>query len=103
MKKVINKKVYNTETAELIAKCGNGLGSSDFRYLFEELYRTKKGQYFLYGEGGPMTKYSESAGNSSWGISTIIPLTDEEAYEWLEENGKSESIEKYFKDLIEEV
>ncbi|MTI67130.1 MAG: hypothetical protein FH753_11115 [Firmicutes bacterium] len=102
MKKVINRKVYNTETAELIAEYWNGLGVSDFRYLSEDLYRTKKGAYFLHGSGGPMTKYSESSGNSTWGIETIIPLTDQEAYEWLEEHDESEVIEKYFGNMLEE-
>lgn len=102
MKKIIDKKVYNTETAALVAEYWNGLGSSDFRYLLEELYKTKKGQYFLYGSGGALTKYSKSNGNSTWGIDTIIPLTDDEAYEWLEKYGKSEAIDKHFESMIEE-
>lgn len=102
MKKVIDRKVYNTETAELVAEYWNGLGTSDFRFLSEDLYRTRKGNYFLHGSGGAMTRYSESNGNSTWGIETIIPLIDEEAYEWLEENGYNEAIEKHFGNMIEE-
>lgn len=55
MKKVINGKVYNTETAEEVASYSFS-NSNDFRYIREKLYRTKKGNWFLYGEGGPMTK-----------------------------------------------
>jgi len=102
MKKIIDKKTYNTDTAQLVAEEWNGLGCDDFRYLLEELYRTKKGTFFLYGSGGPMTKYSESSGRSTWGINTIIPMSDNEAYDWLEENGHDEAIENYFSDIIEE-
>ncbi len=41
-KKIINRKVYNTETAELIGKYWNGLSTNDFHYVYEELYITKK-------------------------------------------------------------
>ncbi|SHK06544.1 hypothetical protein SAMN02745975_03562 [Geosporobacter subterraneus DSM 17957] len=47
MKKIINRKVYNTETAELLGKYWNSLGNDDFNYLHEELYITKKGNMFL--------------------------------------------------------
>lgn len=47
MKRIINKKVYNTETATLIAETTNGLSYSDFNCIKEDLYRTKKGQYFI--------------------------------------------------------
>ncbi|MFL0250638.1 hypothetical protein ACJDT4_09420 [Clostridium neuense] len=102
MKKVIEKKVYNTETATLIAEYWNGLGEDDFMYCEEYLYRTRKGSYFLRGSGGPLTKYSESNENQTWGISTIIPISKEEAYEWLEANDKTEAIEEYFSNDIDE-
>lgn len=68
----------------------------------EQLYITKKGSFFLYGSGGPMSVYSETNGRDSWGISRIIPLTKEETFEWLQRNGETEVIEEYFSDLIEE-
>ncbi len=84
MKKIIEKKVYNTETATLIAEYWNGFSNNDFRNLSEDLYITQKGQWFIHGRGGAMTKYSESNGNSSWGSSDIILLSGSEAYNWLE-------------------
>lgn len=98
MKKIINRKVYNTETAELIGKYWNGLRTNDFHYVYEELYITKKGSWFLYYSGGALSKYGESGS----GTEGIIPLEPEEAYEWLEENDCNEAIEKYFADKIEE-
>lgn len=91
MKKIIDGKLYNTATATIIAEYWNGLGSSDFRNISEELYRTKKGKFFIAGNGGPMTKYSESCGdNSRCGGEKIIPLSESEAREWLEEHGTTE-------------
>jgi len=87
MKRVIGKKMYNTETATELGQYWNGLGTSDFRNLEETLYKTSKGAYFLHGSGGPMTKYAVSAGsNSTSGSSQIIPLSKREAIQWAEDN-----------------
>ncbi|SDZ00521.1 hypothetical protein SAMN05660462_01515 [Proteiniborus ethanoligenes] len=102
MKKIINRKVYNTETAELLGKYWNGLGNDDFNYLHEELYITKKGSMFLCYSGGALSKYGESGYGCGWGTEGIIPLEPEEAYEWLEKNDCHEAIEKYFADKLEE-
>jgi hypothetical protein len=102
MKKVIDNKVYNTETAELIASYDNGLGSGDFHYISEELYRTKKGNYFLYGKGGALTRYAEGNGKQSWGSSEILDLSEDEAFNWLAKNDFPETIEEYFSDRLEE-
>lgn len=90
MKKIINRKVYNTETAELIGEYWNGCSIDDYNYKLERLYVTKKGNMFLFRTTG------------TWLIKDIIPLEPEEAYEWLEENDCNEAIEKYFADKIEE-
>lgn len=86
MKKVINKKLYNTETAERVGCWGNGHYTNDFGYCSEDLYRTKSGNFFLHGEGGPLSKYAQSSGNSTgWG-ERIVPLTYEEAQAWAEKH-----------------
>ena len=46
MKKVIGKKLYDTETATLIAEYWNVLGKGDFNYLSDDLYVTPNGNYF---------------------------------------------------------
>jgi len=102
MKKIINHKVYNTETAELIDEYWNGLEKNDWHYLYEELYMTKKGNWFLYYEGGPLSKHGESDYGIGWGTEGIIPLEPEEAYEWLERNDCHEVIQKHFSDIIED-
>jgi len=102
MRKVIEKKVYDTDTALMIAEDWNGLGDNDFRSLNEELYKTKKGNYFLYGSGGPLTKYGKSSGNQTFGSSEIIPMSKKEAYQWLEQHGETEAIEEFFYDEFDE-
>jgi hypothetical protein len=101
MKAIIDRKRYDTETARKIAKYCNGLGSGDFRNVSEGLYVTKAGSYFLAGSGGPMTKYAEGNGNTTWGSSKIIPMTKDEAYSWMERKGEfSKEIEEEFPDMV---
>lgn len=103
MKKVINGKMYNTETAQKIGSYWNGLSDRDFNHLSETLYKTAKGNYFLHGEGGPMTQYAHSCGNNSWGSgAAITPLTKQEAFEWAQSNIAADQVEAEFPDLIEE-
>lgn len=64
MKKVINGKMYNTETATRIASWDNGIYGNDFKSCEEDLYLSKKGQYFVAGSGGAMSSYAQSYGNS---------------------------------------
>ena len=87
MKKIINYKMYNTETATMVASYINGYGFSDFHYIGEELYRKKTGEYFLYGRGGAMTKYAEYCGANSWsGSCAIFPLIEADAQAWVMEH-----------------
>src|SRR5690606_41772958 len=49
---------------------------TDFRFWSEELYRKKTGEFFLYGEGGPASKYGRKIEQNTWsGGEQIIPLT----------------------------
>jgi len=85
MKRIIDGKRYDTDTAKEVANWSNGLGYSDFSHCIEELYRTKNGNYFLHGEGGPKSSYAKSCGNNSWGGScNIIAMTPAAALNWLE-------------------
>lgn len=86
MKKIINGSLYNTETAKKLGVWENNYNFNDFNYCSEELYITKSGKYFLYGEGGGMSRYASHYGNSSsWG-EHIEPLSVTEAREWAEEH-----------------
>lgn len=101
MKQIINGKKYDTETATLIAE-DSYLYQSDFRYYDEALYKTKKGAWFLAGEGGPMSKYAEPTGDGNIGYGNgIKPLLKSEAQTWLEEINEIDALEEHFSDSIE--
>lgn len=96
MKKIINGKRYNTESAELCGSREYGY-PGDLNYVSEELYQKRTGEFFLHGEGGANSKYREEISMNSWsGGEKIIPLTDEEAREWTEEYLDLEDYEKLF-------
>ena len=83
-KKIINNRMYNTETAKQLGYWSNGYTPSDFYFAEETLYQKKTGEYFLAGKGGPESKYREQVGISEWDNGqNIIPLTMEQAKEWL--------------------
>ncbi|HDO26157.1 MAG TPA: hypothetical protein ENG95_05910 [Nitrospirae bacterium] len=103
MKKIINKKMYNTETSICLHSWDDGCYGNDFRACEESLYKTKRGAYFIAGSGGPMSKYAKSYGsNSTGGSSDITPVSKAEAIEWLESHDGTNAIEQYFADDIEE-
>lgn len=101
MKAIINRKVYNTDTAIEIANYTNGY-SSDFRYYTESLYKTKNGSWFLAGEGGAMSKYSQPESNGRGYGRKITPLSDKETMEWLEETEHYDELEEHFGNHIKE-
>jgi hypothetical protein len=102
MKKVIDGKLYNTDTATLVADYEPFSNRSDFNWWCEELYVTNKGNWFIFGTGGPASQYSKSGGGSAWGSSDIRAIEPFHAYEWLESHNKIEAIEKHFPDEVEE-
>ena len=87
MKKVINGKLYNTETAKKVASWYSSYARNDFQYYEEELYQKKTGEFFLYGEGNAASPYSRSCGQNEWcGGERIEPLTYKEAQKWAEDH-----------------
>ena len=103
MKKVINGKVYDTKTAQCVAEWSNNLGYRDFSWMEETLYRKKTGEFFLHGEGGPMTRYASSCGSNSWtGGESIHPMTYREAQEWAEEHLDGDEYEEIFGAVVED-
>ena len=102
MRKIINGRTYNTETSKEIGKWSNSYNPSDFHYCEETLYKNTKGAYFIYGEGGAMSKYRRQAGQNSWsGGEEIKPLTREEAQEWAEKHLEAEEYEAEFGEVEE--
>lgn len=94
MKKIIDGRLYDTDTAKFVGSFDNGYEGNDFRYEAGNLYRKKTGEFFLHGWGGPMSSYAETYGTTTTGGEVLRPLSIEDAKEWAE---KHLSAEKYIK------
>ena len=96
MKKIINGKLYDTETARELGSDSYS-NSRDFNYWYEALYQKRTGEFFLYGEGGPMSRYARSIDQNSWsGGEKIMPLSAANARKWVEEHLDAEDYEAIF-------
>lgn len=103
MKKIINGKIYDTNSANNVGGWDNNRSVTDFDYCSETLYRKRTGEFFLYGEGGAMSKYSVSRGNNSWsGGEMIIPLSYEAAQKWAEKHLSGDDYESIFGEVDED-
>lgn len=96
MRKVIRARVYDTDTASAVHTYTYS-NPADHAYCEETLYRKRTGEYFLYGEGGPMSDYREYQSPNSWtGGEDIKPLTLEDAKAWAEEHMSGAEYEDAF-------
>lgn len=106
MKRIIDGKTYNTETATHVCETSNGLPHSDFRSEYSDLYVTKKGAYFLAGSGGPSSRFAREVEDGRSGGSGIIPLTKSEALDCVERECRTDEdtdlIQEFFGDIIED-
>ena len=100
MKRIVNGLLYDTEKAKVISKIERVTDRTydyqlgiDFRTKWcEILYRTKRNRYFL-------LKQIQSLGRCS---EYIVPITDEEAFDWLAEHDPDKAIELFPRKHIEE-
>ena len=103
MKQIIEGKRYDTATAQEIGSGGGKAYPGDFRYYSESLYKTPRGNFFLCGEGGPLSRYGRPAyGGGTCGGEGIIPVSREDALNWCEEHLDIEDYQEYFSDMIED-
>ncbi len=102
MKKIINNKVYDTTTAREIGSDSYS-NPRDFNYWCETLYCKRTGEYFLYGEGGPRSRYARQTEQNWWsGGERIMPLTYETARAWAEEHLTANEYEAEFGTVTED-
>lgn len=96
LKKIINGKLYNPDTAKRIFGWDNGYYNSDLKYESETIFRKRTGEFFVYASGGAMTQYSRSEGNTTYGSETIKPLSLEQAKIWLEKKADADTYTRVF-------
>jgi hypothetical protein len=104
MEEIIDGKRYDTEAdgTEILSSWRNSYHPGDFHYYEESLYVTKRGNYFIAGSGGALSKYSRSCGNGSCGGRGITPVSEEEAAKWMEKHGSTDEMIEFFPDYVEE-
>lgn len=100
MKKIINGKKYDTQTAKFLEEdyCTKG-NRSDF--YCETLYVKKTGEFFIYGEGNATSPYHriDNSGMMCHG-EKIVPISVEEAKRWVEKH-TPEDYEEIFGEVAE--
>lgn len=102
MKKVIEGRLYNTATAKLLGEDSYS-NPSDFNYWIESLFQKRTGEFFLYGQGGPMSRYAQTTGPNEWsGGEQIQPLTVQNARQWAEQHLSADEYESMFGEIAED-
>jgi len=101
MKKIRDGKKYDTETAELIASWQNSYNPNDFHFESEDLYRTKAGNWFIVGEGGPLTDYAQQCGSGQCGGNQLKIIDGPQVVAWLERTENYSDLEALFPDSVE--
>lgn len=96
MKRIINGKRYDTDTAKFIKTYSSGLSISDFRYYDESLYLKKTGEFFLYATGNGASRYAGQYGDLRGPGEKIVPLTLDEAKAWVEKIEDPDLYEELF-------
>ncbi len=104
MKSIINGQRYDTEKAIEIGHSSYNGSRTDFQWWSASLYKTpRSGVYFLAGQGGPMSRWATSCDGGGWnGGEGIIPMTDNDAMAWAEQELGTEVVEEHFADAIED-
>lgn len=96
MKRIINGKRYDTDTAKYIAKYESDYNMGDFHYYREDLYLKKTGEFFLWGNGGGLSPYADHYGDMRGPGEKIVPLTLDEAKAWVEKIEDPDLYEELF-------
>lgn len=89
MKKVIDGKLYNTETSTLLAKWDNGRNPNDFFFAESSIYKTKAGACISIHRTC-LTYYKMSL------------LDDDGILAWAEKTGYTEFVLEHFPHLVRE-
>ena len=92
---ISNKKLYDTDTAEAIATYDHSY-KSQFNWYRETLYRTAKGNWFIYGTGNGASPYAQHIDNASTRGESFCPLSPREAQERLEKYGETDLLVELF-------
>ncbi len=102
MRKVVKGKVVDTERMQKLAEVRFG-NLTAYIYVWESLFYDPDSKLlYLYGRGGPASRYAEPVGIDQWSEGEkLLRLTKGLALQWLEEN--QISITDEMQKILEEV
>lgn len=106
MKKIIQKKLYDTEISKEILKISNKLEITNICYFEETLYKTESWKYFIYWKWWPQSKFWIKEVNITFAWSDIWLVSKEDILFWVEYNFKyfsQENIEIILAELSQEI
>lgn len=106
MKKIIQKKLYDTEISKQILKISNKLEITNISYFEEILYKTESWKYFIYWKWWPQSKFWIKEWNITFAWSDIWLVNKEDILFWSEYNFKYFSqtdIENILAELSQEI
>lgn len=96
MEKIINQKRYNTETAKEVGSYAAPCARNDAEYWEETLYQKRTGEFFIHGEGGGSSRYAKRLADGwGWG-ERLVPLSYDEAREWVKKYLDADTYERLF-------
>lgn len=96
MKQIIEKILYNTKTAQLIASWDNQYSLNNSNAKFEKLFLSPEGYYFIFKSSIPDTSYFLKLHNKISVNSKFIPISEEKTIRWLYDKGFFSIIMKFF-------
>lgn len=97
MRKVIDSKIYDTETAEAVCETESIHDGQSALNVQTSLYRTKKGTFFVAGEGGPGSQWRRQVEQNSWtGGSGMRLIHDDQARRLVELHSDPETYARLF-------
>ncbi len=98
MRKVVDGKIYDTETAEVICDISPaGFHQGDFKWEDTCLYKSKAGTFFIAGGGGAYSRWAVSLGDNGRGPgSGLQVLAEAEARTLCEQHGSPDDYERAF-------
>lgn len=97
MRKVVNGRVYDTDTAKLVCEWDNGEMPSGLGYVYHGLHRKKTGEFFLHVCGGAATNWAkptETGGTRR--AEHVVLATYDEARALVEAHGTADEYEAVF-------
>ena len=95
-RRVLSGRTFDTTTAELLAFVESGPGKEPYLWFNESLYRTNNNAFFLVGEGMAGSAWSDRSRGEARRGHGIVPLTDDQARDWLEIRKLTQEYEQVF-------